>query len=100
VYWSICDAREYNNDQGKLNAINSRASQIDQYTNAYAGLVGNAAFTAPAAWNSGVSSASQAPMVASIVGAEVAVGSDGLMKFVKGQIVVAQDQMQIEVGVS
>jgi hypothetical protein len=93
-------AREYNNDQGKLNAINSRASQIDQYTNAYAGLVGNAAFTAPAAWNSGVSSASQAPMVASIVGAEVAVGSDGLMKFVKGQIVVAQDQMQIEVGVS
>ena len=53
-------ARQYNTDQNALNSINARASQIDQYTNAYAGLVGNSAFMAPGAWNSGVSSASQA----------------------------------------
>jgi hypothetical protein len=51
-------AREYNTDQGKLNSINARAAQIDQYTSAYAGLVGSASFLNPAAWNSGVSSAS------------------------------------------
>lgn len=53
-------AREYNTNQGALDSINSRASQIDQYTNAYAGLVGNSQFMAPGAWNSGVSSTSQA----------------------------------------
>jgi hypothetical protein len=89
-------ARQYNTDQNALNNINVRASQIDQYTNAYAGLVGNSAFMAPGAWNSGVSSASQAPMVASIVGAEIAVGAGGLMTFVKGQIVMSQDNQAIE----
>jgi len=53
-------AREYNTNQAALDNINARASQIDSYTNAYAGLVGNAQFMAPGAWNSGVSSASQA----------------------------------------
>jgi len=89
-------ARQYNTDQNALNSINARASQIDQYTNAYAGLVGNSAFMAPGAWNSGVSSASQAPVTASLVGAEVSVGQDGLLRFVKGQIVVAQNDMAIE----
>jgi hypothetical protein len=55
-------AREYNTNQAAFNSINSQASQIDQYTNAYAGLVGNSAFMAPQVWNSGVSSASQAPI--------------------------------------
>jgi hypothetical protein len=53
-------AREYNNDSAKLASVNGLGSQIDQYTNAYAGLVGNSAFMAPAAWNSGVSSATHA----------------------------------------
>lgn len=51
-------AREYNTNQGALDSINARASQIDQYTNAYAGLVGNSQFMTPGAWNSGVSSTS------------------------------------------
>jgi hypothetical protein len=52
-------ARQYNTDQAAFNSIQSRASQIDQYTNAYAGLVGSANFMNPAAWNSGVSAGSQ-----------------------------------------
>lgn len=89
-------AREYNTNQGALDSINQRASQIDQYTNAYAGLVSNSQFMQAQPWNSGISSATQAPVVASLVGAEISVGSDGLMTFVNGQIVVAQDSQIID----
>lgn len=93
-------AREYNTNQAALDSVNVTASGIDQYTTAYAGLVGNANFMAPAAWNSGVSSASQAPITASIVGAEISVGADGLMTFVNGQIVISQDAQTMEVRTS
>lgn len=53
-------AREYNTNQAAFDSIQARAGQIDAYSNAYAGLVGNAAFMAPGPWNSGISSASQA----------------------------------------
>lgn len=89
-------AREYNTNQAALDNINARASQIDQYTNAYAGLVGNQMFSAQPAWNSGVTAGPQQPMVASIVGAEVSVGQDGLMRFVQGQIVVSQGAEAME----
>ena len=51
-------ARQYNTDQAALESINKRASQIDQYTNDYASLVGKEAFSSAKAWNSGISSAS------------------------------------------
>lgn len=54
-------ATQYNTDQAALNSINAQARQIDQFGNAYAGLVGNSRFTMPAPWNSGVSPASAAP---------------------------------------
>lgn len=63
-------ARQYNTDQAALDSINSRAAQIDAYSNQYANLVGNAAFAQAGAWSSGVSSASMAPTVA---GAQVAI---------------------------
>jgi TP901 family phage tail tape measure protein len=59
-------AKEYNTNQAALDSINGRAAQIDQFGNAYAGLVGNAAFSQAGAWNSGVSSASQAPAGAQV----------------------------------
>jgi hypothetical protein len=89
-------ARQYATDQAAFDSIQSRASQIDQYTNAYAGLVGSANFLNPGAWNSGISMQPQQPMVASIVGAQIAVGQDGLMSFVQGQIVVSQGAMAQE----
>jgi hypothetical protein len=52
-------ARQYVTDQAAFDNIQYRAAQIDQYTTAYAGLVGSANFLNPAAWNSGVSSSSQ-----------------------------------------
>jgi hypothetical protein len=52
-------ARQYVTDQAAFDSIQYRAAQIDQYTTAYAGLVGSANFLNPAAWNSGVSSSSQ-----------------------------------------
>lgn len=84
-------AREYATSQDAFNSINARASQIDQYTNRYAGLVGSANFMNPGAWNSGISMQPQAPMVASIVGAKVEMGADGFANFVQGQIVVSLD---------
>lgn len=56
-------AREYDTNQAALDSVNAQAAQIDQYTNAYAGLVSNSAFYQPAPWNSGVSSASQGPTI-------------------------------------
>jgi TP901 family phage tail tape measure protein len=49
-------ARQYATDSAALARVNATASQIDSLTNSYANLVTNPAFTAPAAWNSGVSS--------------------------------------------
>jgi hypothetical protein len=57
-------ARQYVNDQAAFDSIQARASQIDQYTSAYAGLVGSANFMNPGAWNSGISAS--APQVTSI----------------------------------
>jgi TP901 family phage tail tape measure protein len=53
-------AREYATNPAALASINGIGKEIDSYGNAYAGLVGNPKFMAPGAWNSGVSSASQA----------------------------------------
>jgi TP901 family phage tail tape measure protein len=49
-------ARQYATDSAALARVNATASQIDALTNSYANLVTNPAFTAPQAWNSGVSS--------------------------------------------
>jgi hypothetical protein len=91
-------ARQYATDQAAFDSIQARATQIDQYTSAYAGLVGSANFMNPAAWNSGISMqpAQAAPITASLVGAEVSVGQDGLMRFVQGQIVVSQGGYETE----
>lgn len=54
-------AREYNTNQAALDSVNNMGAQIDSYGTSYANLVGNAKFLQPAAWNSGVSSATVAP---------------------------------------
>jgi hypothetical protein len=91
-------ARQYATDQAAFDRIQVRASQVDQYTSRYAGLVGSANFMNPAAWNSGISMqpTQAAPITASLVGAEVSVGQDGLMRFVQGQIVVSQGGYETE----
>lgn len=49
-------AREYATDQKALDSINAQAREIEQYGNAYAGLVGNPRFMQPGPWDSGINS--------------------------------------------
>ncbi|MFI5426047.1 hypothetical protein ACHMWU_03815 [Aeromicrobium sp. UC242_57] len=94
-------ARQYSTDSAALARVNAQAAQIDSISNSYSRLVTNPAFSAPRAWNSGIAPAAPAaPMTASLVGAEIGVGTDGLMRFVKGQIVMAQDSQQIDFRMS
>lgn len=90
-------ARQYDNDAAALASINGQAGLLDQISSQYGQLVADPRFMAPGAFNAGYAPPTGPTVVrSSLVGAEVAMGTDGVIRFVQGQIMTVLDGQATE----